>query len=144
MAAPNMNSDAAIRASFAGRVQSNHKLLKAFLNVKPADAGIIYMYDRENSKDKPKHTQMGPNNPPDPAFKIEGKKKSELRTFLYQGELQTGKIPSKVNLKELQDLAEAKLAQLHAQWIPPVGEISSDPRQNQCCPLLGLSWSRNP
>ncbi|KAH9448833.1 hypothetical protein Pst134EA_028128 [Puccinia striiformis f. sp. tritici] len=82
----------------------------------------MYIYTRGNSKDKPKHTRMGPNDPPDPNFKIEGKQKSELRTFLYQGELQTQKIPSKANLEEHQDLAEAKLAQLHAQWIPPVGK----------------------
>ncbi|KAI7934358.1 hypothetical protein MJO28_017145 [Puccinia striiformis f. sp. tritici] len=98
------------------------KLLKTFLNVKPSDSGIMYIYTRGNSKDKPKHTRMGPNDPPDPNFKIEGKQKSELRTFLYQGELQTQKIPSKANLEEHQDLAEAKLAQLHAQWIPPVGK----------------------
>ncbi|KAH9442405.1 hypothetical protein Pst134EB_028659 [Puccinia striiformis f. sp. tritici] len=85
----------------------------------------MYIYNRGNSKDKPKHTRMGPNDPPDPNFKIEGKQKSEPRTFLYQGELQTQKIPSKANLEELQDLAEAKLAQLHAQWIPPVVESPS-------------------
>ncbi|POV99831.1 hypothetical protein PSTT_13523 [Puccinia striiformis] len=101
------------------------KLLKTFLNVKPSDSGIMYIYTRGNSKDKPKHTRMGPNDPPDPNFKIEGKQKSELRTFLYQGELQTQKIPSKANLEEHQDLAEAKLAQLHAQWIPPVVESPS-------------------
>ncbi|KAI9607736.1 hypothetical protein H4Q26_005181 [Puccinia striiformis f. sp. tritici PST-130] len=49
------------------------KLLKTFLNVKPSDSGIMYIYTRGNSKDKPKHTRMGPNDPPDPNFKIEGK-----------------------------------------------------------------------